>query len=324
MLTALGLLFALPLLADEASPPEAEAAPVGPIHVIDRGEFPSLLVPEDEELIFRVRVDAALFETTMAQVTMKSVVEAYRPPLLGQPKESEEAGEPSKPRKTAVLSLHAFGENVLYTMDAMMEAHHHQRDWPSFVYRYVSSGSDARRRELTVGRKEEGYRAIYRADTSRNAPRGTRIWGAPLERDVPEDSLDMLTSIYLIRTMMKEEESSLDFHMVDKHRVWEVSLRRGRRALIETLAGDFKAVEILMDTRRPEGEVDDKKGFKGPFGLSGTIQLWVDEETGVPVRIQGDLPAGPFNLGVDILLREYRGTPEAFQPVTAVAPQSEG
>jgi len=322
MLTLLGPLLALPLALDEVTTPaaESEEATGGATHLIERGEFPVLRIPQDEELIFRVRVDATLFETTMAQVTMKSTVEEYRPPLLGARKETEG----TEKRKTATLSLHAFGENMLYTMDALMESHHHERDWPAFVYRYESAGSDSRRRELTVGRREDGYRSIYRADTSHNAPRGTRIWGAPLERDVPEDSLDMLTSIYLIRTMMAEEESSMEFHMVDKHRVWEVTLKRGRRALIQTLTGEFRAVEVLMDTRRPAGEVDDKKGFKGPFGLSGTIQLWVEEVTGVPIRIQGDLPAGPFNLGVDILLQEYKGTPEAFQPIEPVAAQSEG
>ena len=91
----------------------------------------------------------------------------------------------------------------------------------------------------------------------------------------------------------------------------------GRKAIQETPAGRFSAVQVLLTAERhpdePEPESDKKEKFSGLFGLKGTIQLWVDRKTGVPVRIMGEVPAGPITLDADILLTGFIGTPRNFK-----------
>ena len=43
--------------------------------------------------------------------------------------------------------------------------------------------------------------------------------------------------------------------------------------------------------------------------------IWVEEATGVPVKIQGYVPLGPFDLDVALELRKFTGTPEDFKPL---------
>ena len=49
--------------------------------------------------------------------------------------------------------------------------------------------------------------------------------------------------------------------------------------------------------------------------MRGDIHLWVDGKSGVPVRIQGDIPAGILTLGVDVRLKSSVGTPASFKAV---------
>ena len=42
---------------------------------------------------------------------------------------------------------------------------------------------------------------------------------------------------------------------------------------------------------------------------------WVERETGVPLQISGDIPVGPLNLGISVLLQSYSGTPPEFRPL---------
>jgi hypothetical protein len=52
--------------------------------------------------------------------------------------------------------------------------------------------------------------------------------------------------------------------------------------------------------------------FKGLFGIHGSLSIWLEKETGVPVSIEGILPAGPLNVGINLRLKGFRGTPEGF------------
>ena len=90
------------------------------------------------------------------------------------------------------------------------------------------------------------------------------------------------------------------------------------RSAASTPAGTFDAVQIRLDPAPFPGEkVGEKKKrrFEGLFGLRGSIHLWVEKNTGVPVRIQGKLPVGPIDLGIEVDLQSYEGTPAAFVPV---------
>ncbi len=307
----------LGLLAAVAPQDGTESAPIDPVDdpfLIDRGEdLVSLRVPRDEALRFSVSVDFGLLDTVLGKVTMKSEVEPYRESLLVPG--GTDGGEALH---TAHLSVHAKGDYSLYSMDATIDTRILPQDWPRISYRYVHEGSENRRREILLGIREEKRQSSYRKDTKKGAPRGTRIWRDPAYREIPAGTLDMLSALYLTRSLVTDELRVVRFPLIDKHRLWQLRITKGRRKRMETAAGTFDVVEILLEPSAYPGEVVDeekKEKFQGLFGIHGSIHLWAERKTGIPVRITGDLPLGPLTIGIDVELQSYKGTPTAFQPL---------
>ena len=326
MIARLLLVSLLPLLQDSTTEGAAPAgtaqateakAPAAPF-VFDRGEDqPPLLLPREETLVYRARVEFGILDASVGTVTQTSTVEADRPSVLLLQVPKDEDGDGPKAER-ATVRLHAKGDYQLYSMDSVIESHLHPQEWPRVSYSQRSQGTEKRRREIRMGLQEGKYSASYRKDTSKNAPKGTRIWGEQKFREIPEGTLDMLTAVFMTRRLITEEEESLTFPVIDKLKLWEVTLRRGKEKRMRTAAGVFDVVEVLLEPGPFPGETIDpkkKERFKGLFGIHGTIHLFVEKNTGIPVRIQGDLPAGPFTLGIDVELGSYSGTPEAFGPV---------
>ncbi len=80
-------------------------------------------------------------------------------------------------------------------------------------------------------------------------------------------------------------------------------------------AGRFDCVEVQLKTSRPAGEPSDDEGFQGLFGIHGTIQIWFEATTGVPVLISGTLPVPILgDLDVRVQLKKATGAPSAFKP----------
>lgn len=285
--------------------------------VVARDDARALRVPRDEKLVFRVRVSIAFVDADVGKVTMRSSVEPYRASLLAAPA-APGAGADEPEREIGVLSTRAVGSYAWYSMDASIETRVLPQDWPRVTHRYTHDGSERRRRELQIGLRDDGWGASYRRDTDKNAPKGTRIWRDAKTRSVPTETLDLLSAVYLARELTRGEQE-LSFPLLDKLTLWQMHLTRGRERRIETPAGTFDALEIRLDPAPYPGEEideEDVERFEGLFGLHGSIHLWVDRATGVPVRVQGELPAGPLDLEVDVSLESYSGTPEAFAPLS--------
>lgn len=304
-------------LALSATPsPQASGASVQrpEVLVIGRGPGqPEMRVPREEKLVFNVHLSLAFLEADVGTVTMRSQVETFRSSLFGPPAAAGE-GE----RETATLKIHARGQYAWYEMDATIETRILPQAWPRLSYRSTSEGSERRRREIQIGEKEEGWGASYRRDTDKNAPPGTRIWRDAKTRDVPPQTLDLLSAVYLSRTLIEDDLDEIRFPLLDKLRLWQMRLSRGEERRLETAAGAFDVVEMRLEPEPWEGEdmdPEDVERFEGLFGLHGAIRLWVEHRTGVPVFIAGVLPAGPLDLDIEIELKGYEGTPEAFAPV---------
>jgi hypothetical protein len=73
---------------------------------------------------------------------------------------------------------------------------------------------------------------------------------------------------------------------------------------------------VQLETKVPPGEPKDDKGFQGLFGIQGSVRIWMDVETGVPVLISGELPVPVLKtLEVNVKLDRFRGTPPKFAPL---------
>jgi len=294
---------------------EEAAAPAtlpGPYRFEPGAEVPALLIPRDERLVYHTYIDANIISAYVGDVTQTCTVTQQQPSILAA-ESAPSAGE------TASIKLFASGSYLWYELESTLETRILPQEWPRLFYQQVSKSSQTRRREVLLGQKDGKPVSSYRGDTKKGAPEGTRIWRAAKERTVPEGTLDMLSAVLQARTLIREKLDSMTFPLIDTDRLWKLRLRRGEERRMETKDGVFfDVVEVVLEPEPyPDESLSAKaQRFEGVFGINGSIHLWVEKNTGVAVRIQGDLPIGDvITLGVDVVLDSFSGTPEGFGPV---------
>lgn len=307
----------VPASSPNAAGAAAEALSSAPLDALEielGGGLPRLIVPQGERLVYNARVSLGPVEATIGRVTLSGDSEEYRPGLL-LPGPGAREGD----QRTGILRAAAEGRyQSLYVLDAQITTRFLPQEWPRVRYFYEQRGTEKRRREILLGQRGGEGRASYRSDTGEGAPRGTRIWKRPQERDLPYPmAVDTMGAIYLVRTMVADELEELSFPMVTKLRLWDVNLRRGESAGHDLPAGRFHAQQVLLSTQRHPDDPQDGR-FEGLFGMHGDIEIWVDPATGIPVRVVGQVPLGSMlEIGVDMQLAEYSGTPPSFAPLGA-------
>ncbi|QDU85549.1 hypothetical protein Pla163_26810 [Planctomycetes bacterium Pla163] len=317
-----GLGLAAPLQEPaEGTPAEESAAdepePYRPPFEVRLGDdYLPLLVPRGEVLEFVARVDVIGIKADAGRVSLKSEVRPFQAGLFAPKVEGAE---------TAWIEARALGEYGVYSMDSRIESLFQPQAWPSLVHRFTQTGTEQRRRELLVGVREEGSDPVlsYRTDTRTGAPKGTRIWRDPRWYDVPFGTVDTVGASYVVRSMIRDDRRVATLNTLDKERVWETALTLGAESFMETPAGTFRVREVhlatrLLSDRGQEADPEDAdEGFSGPFGIRGHIRMFVEASTGIPIAVRGSVPAGPIDVGLQVLLTGYSGTPPEFAPADA-------
>lgn len=318
-----------------ASRPQTDDPRLASLFVFERGEdLMPVLVARDEELTMNVRVRLGLAGSPrLGTVQMRSKVVPHRTSLLVSKGAPEVRGE------RAELIAEAKGGNSLYHLHEVRKSLLLPQDWPRIKHSSVQTGTENRMRDQEIGRAEQGAFTRFRGDHHcrgcqlqqhfveptwawqdpqhcKKCKRAEhRVWREWQERALPEGAVDMVTAVTLGRTMLLLGESEMTFPLIDEEKLWELSIRTGRVERIEVDAGRFDATEILLETRPAPGEDANPEDFKGLFGIHGTVSIWFDTRTGVPVRISGTVPLGPITLDARVELASYRGTPDGFAPV---------
>jgi len=276
----------------------------------------SVALPREERLIYQVGIDLTLWESDVGKVNQTCTVAEQEVPLML-------AGAVERAGEAAAIQLEAKGSYLGFDLESALETRLLPQDWPRIYYQQRSeTRRGLRRREVMLGARDGRPTSSYRGDTSKGAPAGTRIWRPERLRSVPEGTIDMLTAIFMVRTLIREQHDSLSFPLIDSDRLWLLELRRGTEQRMETGAGTFDVVQVVLDPKPYPGEAVDaekEKRFSGVFGIKGSIQLWAEKKTGVAVRIQGTLPVGGedglIDIGIDVVLDGYCGTPPDFAPL---------
>jgi hypothetical protein len=315
-----------------ATPAGAKRGPF----VMERGEGRQpIRFPRDEELVYDVALSlGVLGSPTVGKVTLTSKVEPYHRDGA-QRSGAAEGGE----LEQALVAARAEGSYAVYSVEEVISTRVLPQVFPRLVHSTVQKGTENRRRELLLGRGPEGPTATYRSDGHckdcedrahfvkptwpwddahhcGGCKRGEhRVWRGPRSKPTPDGVVDMVSAVMLARTMVEQGRADASFMLVDRDKLWEIELARGRRGRRKTKAGEFDVVEVLLNTRPPKTEGAKGEEFVGLFGLHGSISIWMHPESGVPVAITGLVPAGPITLDVSIELVRFRGAPEAFRAV---------
>lgn len=293
-----------------------EVPVTGPPMIFDLGgERPGLPIPRAEHLEFGVHVAVGPVGATVGTVTIDSGVDPYvESMVLLSP--AVPTGEAQ--RETGWLRAKAEGSYLWYSMETVLDSRYLPMEWPKISHFYRQSGSENRRRESTIGLLDGRPQTAYRADTRHGAPSGQRIWKSEVYRDLPAGTVDMLGAVYLARALVASGDEKLSFPLLDKTDLWKMTLERGDEKQLEVPMGTFDAIEIKLIPGTWPGEPEVEAGkFRGLFGIRGSIHLWVEKSSGVPLRIEGSVPAGPVTIDCDIYLTNATGTPSNFLSVDA-------
>src|SRR5262249_31196726 len=164
--------------------------------------------------------------------------------------------------------------------------------------------SEHRQRELKLGVLDGKSTLIYRADGHCKGCTNTehfvesawiwgkpyhcekckraehRVWDAPKTRAIPAGTVDLLTAGDLAGSVVRDGGTSTTFPVLDRMRLWTLTILRGETKTIEVPAGKFRCALVQLKTALPPGEPPDKDGFTGLFGIRGTIKIWMDAATG--------------------------------------------
>ena len=322
---------------------------------IDRGEgFDPVRILRAERLEFEVSVDTFLGDISAGKVTLSSGIEPYNAGLpfsggavssASTPASTSGATNSPNPESTKevgwIRSV-AEGSYLGYTLHHELEVRHLPQVWPHSIYSDRQSGSENRQREIKLGVLEGKLTAVYRSDghckgcsnpehfiesawawgkpyhCEKCKRAEHRVWDTQQTRAVPAGTVDLLTAVYLARALVRDGGPSSTFPVLDRMRLWSVTVQRGETKSIEVPSGTYRCASVQLKTAVPPGEKPDKDGFSGLFGIRGTIKIWFEEKTGVPVMISGELPVPVIkHLEVNVKLAAHHGTPPEFQPVPA-------
>jgi hypothetical protein len=343
-LATLALLVSAAYASWQSAPEAGESAPPlqrGPF-VMNRGpDRLAVRFPRDEELQYSVSIALGVLGTpTVGKVTMASKVEPFTPtdaPLL-------EGVQPTL--EQVLVSAVAEGSYAVYSVKEVIATRVLPQLFPRLEHTTTQTGSENRRRELLIGRRDDAPISTYRSDGHckgckerkhfvestwpwkdaahcDGCKRGEhRDWREPRTKEIPEGVLDMVSAVMLARTMVEQGRSEVQFTLLDREKLWEVELKRGRRGRRKVSAGEYDVVEVLLGARAgvaasegAKSQGEKKEEFVGLFGMHGSISIWMHPESGVPVAITGLVPAGPVTLDVVVELIRARGAPESFRTV---------
>lgn len=307
------------------------------------GRQPIAILP-GEELAYDVEIDVGVGELDVGDVRLVSGREELLSSLPDARADSPATDRLESAWVRSVASGGYMGYHVVHTLETRFLP---EQQWPRILHKDEQRGSENRNRELRLGFLDSGssgalHSLQYRSDghcskceNKEHYVEGTfvwqkpehckkckklehRVWRAPLVDTAPEDALDMLGAVWIARSLVAGRKESADFTIVDRQRLWGVTAAVGERKDVEVPAGVYRSRRVSLSTRLLRGNPDDKANtnFQGLFGIQGTLKIWMEEATGTPVLIEGDLPIPvPLvdSLRVRVKLKSAKGVDPRFK-----------
>ena len=229
---------------------------------------PHAWLPADEVLTFKIEVTLGPVRSLdVGSVRLRSILEAP----VAAAAVAASAGSDEERRLIGSLESLAKGSYLGHEVVHSYRTRWYEGDQPRIELSEKLRGSRTRSRELSIGASEEGcWQLEYRrdghckgCDDDAHVVEGAMFWSDPhhcddCERpehhiwreyeylDVPAGTVDIVSALYLARTFLQSQQAETNLHLVNKDELWDVSLRRGDTRRIETKAGEFECVRVLL------------------------------------------------------------------------------
>ncbi|MCX6357979.1 MAG: DUF3108 domain-containing protein [Candidatus Aureabacteria bacterium] len=206
----------------------------------------------------------------------------------------------------------ALGRYLVYTLDIRLT---------SFVDRETLRSMEFRRRE--VGTERRDYCVIFdrtsmRGTYRRKAGRFTTIgemdaapWQDRSRFSITADVNDILYTLYFARGIGDTVGTSRLYRFVEKDYIWNTAVTiLGEEKLDLRGVGSFDALKVSITPDYSDQPVLGRQ-FAGLFGISGSLDVWVERGTRIPLIVRGQVPFTRFfSPAVTVVLRD-RALPSA-------------
>lgn len=304
--------------------PKPQAPEFKPLANLDEG--PRAWLPADETLHYAVEVSfGPLQDVDVGLVILRA---ARAPAPTGETKESSApAAEPAAPTLRELGSLEGVAKGSVLGHELIHTTRVRWMDGerPRVDLLEERRGSKNSTRSLVISKKDGQWEAAYQKDRHCRGCKDRahfvegflpwsdpahcdgcdsldhRVWGKKIYFGVPADTVDILSAIYVARQFLASRAPTARLTILQSDDLWGVQLSRGERREIETPAGKFACVKVLISPALAQGngiKGDAAKRFEALFGLHGNITIWADARSGIPIRIEGEAPVGPFDVSV--------------------------
>ena len=136
------------------------------------------------------------------------------------------------------------------------------------------------------------------------------VWRLIYHHKVSTPFLDMISALFAARNCDFDVGASFVVPLVQARDRWDVTVTVAKEERIKVKAGTFDCVQVILQPKNVGDRKNVKGKFAGLFGIKGSIKIWVDRKTRIPVRILGTIPFAFMDLHAEVCLRKFVPAPK--------------
>lgn len=206
------------------------------------------------------------------------------------------------------FDAHALGHYVIYTLDIRLSSIVDAASLRSLLFRRREVGSEMREYQVVFDR--EARMAVYR----RKPGKFTSVkkmdatpWEDRSTFTIGPDVNDILYTLYFARGIGDRVGNKQYYRFVEKTKIWKARVAvTGEERLDIGRAGAFDALKVAIEPDYTD-EPETGEKFSGLFGVTGSLEVWVDKKTRIPLIVKGQVPfVYILNPTVTVILQDYR------------------
>ena len=114
---------------------------------------------------------------------------------------------------------------------------------------------------------------------------------------------DLLSALFVARSFdIRVGGDDSEMLVVDGRDIWKMFLRAVSEETIETPAGVFDTILVVLESIPFNDHAKRQDSFRGLFGLKGDIKLWIDKESKTIIKIRGSYPL-IFDIRIELMIK---------------------
>jgi hypothetical protein len=210
-------------------------------------------------------------------------------------------------KKVYRIDARALGRYLVYTLDIRLSSLVDALSLRSLEFRRREVGTERREYKVIFDRK--GGEALYRRKPGKFASvkeMDAAPWETRSTFAINDRVNDILYTLYFARDIGDKVGNKKNYWFVEKTHIWKALVTiTGEESLTLARVGAFDALKVAIEPDYSEEKELGEK-FQGLFGVEGTLEVWVDKSTRIPLIVKGRIPfAYIFHPTVVVVLKDF-------------------